>query len=207
MLACAACAAPAPSPPRQLPAPVPRTVVHAPAPAILSLGSACSDDHPCRGDRACTPWPGGYCTAACEGCEGACVVVPHSGPLCVAGCMADAQCRVAEGYTCDDDWHACLIPNTAAIVPRACPDRGGRDPSMSPVGKLLLGHDPAAAIANDGTPIVVVATGGELHGPGFAVRGDHPSLSRDARGTLYATWCAAFAHVASSRDGGATSVS
>src|SRR5262245_2493914 len=210
MLACAACAGPAPSPPRQLPAPPPppppQTVVHAPPPPeILPLGAACSDDHPCRGEHVCMTWPGGYCTAGCAGCEGACVVVPHQDHICVAGCMADAQCRVAEGYTCDDDWHACLIPNTAVIVPRACPDPGSRDATMSPVGRLEVGHDPAAVLANSGRLVTIYARGGTVRSAYLATAGTQPALARDARGTLYAVWCnGARVELATSSDSGDT---
>jgi len=131
--------------------------------------------------------------------------MPHGGSVCAAGCMADAQCRVAEGYTCDDDWHACLIPNTAVIVPRACPDPGSRDATMSPVGTSGVGHDPAAAIANSGRLVTIYARGGTIHSEYLATAGTQPALARDARGTLYAVWCnGARVELATSSDSGDT---
>lgn len=119
--------------------------------------------------------------------------------------MADAQCRVAEGYTCDDDWHACLIPNTAAIVPRTCPDRGGRDATMSPVESLAAGHDAATVLASSGRLVSIVEQGGALRGGGFSAAGSQAALARDARGTLYAVWCSGVeVELATSSDSGTT---
>jgi hypothetical protein len=119
--------------------------------------------------------------------------------------MADAQCRVAEGYTCDDDWHACLIPNTAAIVPRECPDRGGRDATTSAVGTLSPGREPAAVLANSGRLVTITAFGGEISGTYFTAAGSQPALARDARGTLYAVWCSGVeVMLATSSDSGNT---
>ena len=44
--------------------------------------------------------------------------------------MTDEDCRTDEGYVCDRAWHACTIPNLAAIVARACPGTGKRDPAF-----------------------------------------------------------------------------
>ena len=125
--------------------------------------------------------------------------------------MADAQCRTREGYVCDPAWHACLIPNTAAIVPRTCGGIGSRDPAWGPVAARGRAFDPAAIVADDGGVVAIAAThdGGlvTLRGAAtaaFAAHGDQVQLARDG-GTLHAVWCSdAQAEVASSRDRGAT---
>ena len=55
----------------------------------------------------------------------ACVETARAGEVCAKACTADAECRVDEGYVCDPVWHACLLPNMAAIVPKQCPAPAG----------------------------------------------------------------------------------
>ena len=113
--------------------------------------------------------PGGYCASACEACpaDGACVETA-TGAHCLARCSRDADCRADEGYACDPMWHACAIPNTTALVPRACPLPPGvpaRDPAFGPVapgGELATGKglpDPADCDEGHacGTPVVATA--------------------------------------------------
>lgn len=38
----------------------------------------------------------------------------------MARCARDADCREDEGYVCDAQWRACVLPNTTAIVPNRC---------------------------------------------------------------------------------------
>lgn len=40
------------------------------------------------------------------------------------GCSSDRECRVEDGYVCDRQWHTCLLPNFAAILPASCPPTG-----------------------------------------------------------------------------------
>ena len=88
----------------------------------MRRASACGDAGACLAE-----WTGGYCAArcdadrACAGSDTACVPTPRLGDVCARACASDADCRGSDGYTCDATWHACLLPNTAAIVPRSCP--------------------------------------------------------------------------------------
>lgn len=138
---------------------------------------------------------GGYCASAtCAACDGACVGTAQ-GELCMAACTRDAQCRTNEGYVCDPQWHACLMPNAAAIVPRTCPaPRGiGRDPQFAPTEALFAANEFAATIRDDGTLIAIPASR-------FGPDAREPSLTR-VGGTLYATWRDGGVMFASSNDG------
>jgi len=70
-----------------------------------------SEDRACFSAFGLTTLPGGYCTAICGtdedcGLGAICVTIPIvGGKLCARACVADDDCRVAEGYTCQQ-----LIP-------------------------------------------------------------------------------------------------
>lgn len=101
---------------------------------------------------------GGYCMSnGCGDCDGACVGTA-TGERCMAACTRDDECRVDEGYICDPAWHACVMPNATAIVPRACPaPRGiGRDPQFAPA---VIAEPPAVAVdaCGDCSTMVVAA--------------------------------------------------
>ena len=51
--------------------------------------------------------------------------------MCLASCTTDQDCRGDEGYVCDPQWHACSIPNLAAIVANHCPGAATHDPAFS----------------------------------------------------------------------------
>lgn len=214
------------------PAPhVPATVVTVPvaprdaaidAPPPLALrGEACGSARTCAADLACADAPGGYCTSSCglagAPCDdGVCVATARSGPQCLRGCTSDAECRAAEGYLCDRQWHACAIPNTAVIVPRACPAPRGpaRDAAFGPSVALssaaspgLYQLEPSAVVTDAGELLAVfgarrgVADPGQLGSAlvtprgvietGFpATQGDRAEvrLARDAKGILFAVW-------------------
>ncbi len=98
----------------------------------------------------------GPCEAGCDG-NGSCVPTPTLGDLCMKRCGTDAQCRTDEGYVCDPQWHACLLPNLASIVPRACPGTAPRDTSFAPSqrwsGEKSAGSyqaSPSAVLLDDG---------------------------------------------------------
>jgi hypothetical protein len=107
--------------------------------------------------------PGGYCASPCgigeHACDGACIATAHAGEVCAARCTADDDCRADEGYVCDRQWHACLVPNFAAVVPAAgCPSANGRDLAFGPAdawstasapGAYQVG--PSAVISDDGS--------------------------------------------------------
>jgi hypothetical protein len=140
-----ACGVPAAAPPTP---PVP--VVHdaavvATAPPTTALGAGCTGE--CPEGLTCLALTGGYCAAACgERCDGACVETPALGDVCMAACTSDRDCRTPDGYTCDPVWHACTLPNLAAIVPRQCPTVGPAiDASFEFAEVVARGRDPVAS--------------------------------------------------------------
>ncbi len=165
--------------------------------------------------------PGGYCTSACglAGAicpDGVCVATARSGEQCLKGCTRDADCRAAEGYLCDRQWSACLIPNSAVIVPRQCPAAVGlaHDKAFAPATALssvetpgLYQLEPSALMTSLGELLVLfgsqrgVADPGQLGAALVGPRGVSPTrfptdvgdraqvrLARDRKGILYAVW-------------------
>ena len=112
----------------------------------------------------------------------------------MASCAGDADCRAGEGYVCDAAWKACVMPNTAAIVPRTCPAaRGiGRDPQFAPTAALFDAHQSSSVIAADGRLVSV-------HAGTFGAAARDPWLARDAT-TFYATWSDNGVQLATSKD-------
>jgi hypothetical protein len=110
-----------------------------------ALGARCTGA--CPQGLTCLALTGGYCAAKCgETCDGACVETPTLGDVCMAACTTDRDCRARDGYTCDPVWHACTLPNLAAIVPRQCPTVGPvTDASFDFAEVVARGRDPAAA--------------------------------------------------------------
>jgi hypothetical protein len=203
-----------------------RPAPDAPPPPLLpgARGDACSGERACTEGLRCAPLPGGYCMSTCDlggaPCDGACVETGRMGELCLKSCSGDSDCRTDEGYLCDPEWHACFLPNVAAIRPKQCPLVGPeRDtafgPSLAMSNSATPGvyqFEPAAAIAADGSAVAVYITrsaifdgnvlavsraGGPTDEPllGAALHGakaSHfdPWLARDRAGTLYAVWYA-----------------
>jgi hypothetical protein len=161
-------------------------------------GAACSPVSPCSDGLTCLTGLhalGGYCASVtCAACDGACVGTAD-GELCMAPCTRDAQCRTSEGYVCDRAWHACLMPNAAAIVPRTCPaPRGiGRNPQFAPTEVLFDGNEFAATVRADGTLLAVSPS--QL---GASAR--EPAIVR-AGNMLHAVWRDSGVMFASSTDG------
>ena len=189
-----------------------------------ALGAACTGEQQCGADHRCLPMPGGYCASACgvtgAPCDGACVETPGSGELCLASCSSDAECRTTEGYTCDRQWRACMIPNTAAIVPRECGQLPGigRDPAFAPTTALSTAAspgsfqlEPSTVVTDDGALVALYLTRGAITDgnvlglakldtvgrtaldlPFATGRANNfdPWLARDAKGKLYAVWLA-----------------
>lgn len=168
-------------------------------------GAACSTTRACADGLACLTGLhafGGYCASTgCDACDGACVGTPR-GELCMARCERDTDCRADEGYVCDAAWHACVMPNTTAIVPRTCPAaRGiGRDPQFAPTATIADASESSAALAPGGGLVIAHATEGaiaitrlDVHGratPGPTLGpGAHPFVAR-AGGAVYAAWTA-----------------
>ena len=213
---------PAPPPP----APDAAILVDAPPPLALR-GEACSEAHTCAPELACFTAPGGYCTSACglagTVCpDGTCVATARSGEQCLKSCTRDADCRTPEGYFCDAQWHACLIPNTAAIVTNRCPAAAGpaRDAAFAASAELssvatpgLSQLDPSAVITETGDLLALfgsrrgVADPGQLGSALVTAKGVVPTgfpvdagdrgevqLARDTKGILYAVWLEAEGH-------------
>ena len=162
--------------------------------------------------------PGGYCASVCGvghgACDGACVDT-RDGELCAKGCTTDRDCRVDEGYLCDREWHACLVPNFAAVVPRQCPAKGTpRDISFADSTQLTgtvggLGQRSPSIVLGDAGELLAAYTiatpdGGAVLGtarresasapanetpfvPGDALQLD-AQLARDRKGTVFAVW-------------------
>ncbi|HOX43735.1 MAG TPA: hypothetical protein PK668_09055 [Myxococcota bacterium] len=77
-------------------------------------GGACAAHGDCRG--LCMGfWPGGYCTSPClasaPDCPAGDVCVDLGVQMCcLDGCGTDADCRQAEGYTCNAAVRVCVPP-------------------------------------------------------------------------------------------------
>ncbi|MDB4958323.1 MAG: hypothetical protein JWO36_5892 [Myxococcales bacterium] len=133
------------------------------------------------------------------------------------GCGSDADCRDSEGYVCDPQWKACIVPNVAAIVPKACPapkpERdvafGASEPWSSAKAPGVYQFEPSSAITSDGGLAAMYITRGAMtegnalgvsrsDGKGQATidmpfkseRASHfdPWLASDRKGTLFAVW-------------------
>lgn len=103
----------------------------------------------------------------------------REGELCMKSCARDADCRAAEGYLCDPQWKACLVPNSAAIVPRQCPATSqARDVTFAASTQLSTSAspgmsqlDPSAAVTSSGALTVLFNSRGApdgSHGLGYA---------------------------------------
>jgi hypothetical protein len=166
--------------------------------ASAARGAACTREQPCAEGLTCMTGLyafGGYCASTgCAACDGACVGTGR-GELCMARCAVDADCRVAEGYVCDQVWTGCVMPNTAAIVPRTCPAaRGiGRDPQFAPTTPLVDANQTSSAIASDGRVVTV-------HAALFDAAARDPWLAH-ANGGFFATWSQGGVMFATSKDG------
>lgn len=211
------------SPPPRLPLPPVASLFPPDAPLppqVIShdRGSRCAADNPCAAGLACAPLAGGYCTSSCGvtggPCDGACVETGRQGELCMKACAHDADCRVDEGYTCDPVWHACALPNLAAIVPRTCaaPPGPAQDTAFSasepwssratpgmyqlePTATLDAKGEPAALYitngANDQANVLAFAT--RAKADPFTSEREHnfdPWLAHDRAGKLFAAWLA-----------------
>jgi hypothetical protein len=225
----AACSAP--SPHKQL-APPPPSPPLPPAPdAAIDAAVAAAPGgrgDPCRADSCgagllCAPLPGGYCASACgvtgTACDGACVETGRAGEVCAKSCTSDRDCRADEGYVCDPQWKACLVPNFAALVPRQCPTQtpardlafGDSEPWSTAAAPGSYQFGPSATLTDEGGLVVLYGARGargEPSGLGVA-RSDGkgqrtidvalgspdanhvaPSIARDRKGRLHAVWLA-----------------
>ena len=185
------------------PAPVPVPVdaaIDAAPPALPGLGAACRDT--CAPGLECArDQPQGYCTSSCEACDGGtCIDLWSRGERCLAKCTSDSACRVEEGYFCDPVWHACAIPNSTVILPRACAAPAREPFEITRLGEHAL--EPSLVLAADGTPVIAYERNGEILVAGREIgTGRTPRLARTPTG-FEAIWLTegALGH-ATSRDG------
>ncbi len=132
----------------------------------------------------CLQAPGGYCASTCgatgTACDGTCVATARDGELCMQSCARDADCRADEGYLCDPQWRACIVPNSATLVVNRCPAPAGpaRDLAFAQSTQLstaatpgLYQLDPAAVVMPTGAVVALFGSRGVLgasHGLGLA---------------------------------------
>jgi hypothetical protein len=153
------------------------------------IGDACAPDRAspqstCPAGALCAPMPGGYCTAPCgvDACPAGSVCVPtgRMGELCAATCAADADCRADQGYVCDPDRRACLLPFQASPTLAACepePPTGPRPSraAFQPIEVLTSASspgayqfEPSATLAANGDLVILYTGGGAtLFAPSF----------------------------------------
>lgn len=127
-------------------------------------------------------------------------------------CTNDDDCRRNDGYVCDPQWHACSLPNLAAIVPKICgpsgtrrdPAFGASEPWSTAAAPGVYQFEPSAALLPDGDVVAMYITrGGLFEGNVLGVsttkvkdqqlktaKQSHfdPWLARDASGTVHAVW-------------------
>ena len=151
-------------------------------------GGACHADE-CADGLTCAALPQGYCLSGCDRCaDGQCVDTWQDGARCLARCTTDRDCRTDEGYACDATWHACLLPNTAAIVPHLCTaDR--HDDAFGEPDQLTTDHaiDPTAAIADDGSLVALYQADGAVIRGALETIGFAPRIARTPAG-FTAVW-------------------
>jgi len=160
-------------------------------------------------------FPNGYCTAPCGAtgvaCNGTCVESGKFGEICMKPCAKDTDCRAGEGYTCDPQWHACSLPNFAAIVPKTCKGTGAHDDAFAPAREEIIGtapglyqFEPAATVLPDGSLVAMYITRGSIfegNALGVSAGAKHdqpfktdkqshfdPWVARDRTGTVHAVW-------------------
>jgi hypothetical protein len=104
-------------------------------PGTKGVGEACADFTECSGKQMCLPWGKGYCTISdCDtngGFSGPCPNGSSCYPmpdgrfyegkhwLCARSCTNNAECRAADGYTCQE------IEDDKKIKRRVCLPKAG----------------------------------------------------------------------------------
>lgn len=132
-------------------------------------------------------------------------------------CTSNADCRADEGYLCDPQWKACIVPNSATLVPKQCPaSTQPRDRAFAASTQLstaaspgLYQFEPTAALTATGALFTLFITGSSIREPNMlgsarigggappvidgvltttiGTRRD-PWLARSTSGRLYAVW-------------------
>jgi len=83
----------------------------------------------------------------------------------MASCTSDADCRRDEGYVCDLDWHACSLPNLAAITPNHCPGPALHDTAFADPEPWATGTAPSGALRATGFVALVTTPQGIAFAP------------------------------------------
>ncbi len=102
-------------------------------------------------------------------------------------CASNADCREREGYLCDPQWKACIVPNSATLVPRTCPaTTPARDLAFGTSTQLTTAassgsyqQDPSAVLTPTGALAIVFGTRGApggLQALGHARLGGDPTI-------------------------------
>jgi hypothetical protein len=187
------------------------------APLASSRGGACSESLACAPGLDCLATslhtPGGYCASTCTGCDGTCAPMTRFGAVCLQRCSTDADCRVGEAYVCDATWRACVTPSSLVIALKSCPAPAQKaivvrgKPAVTPIPARDKSFGAPTTLAAR-SPIAVVTPSGMFALPANDTR-RAPSLARDRKGILYATWLDPSREdpkvlLARSRDGGVT---
>lgn len=115
------------------------------------------------------------------------------GPICMASCTTDADCRGDEGYVCDRDWHACSLPNLAAIVAKHCPGPSLHDPAFGDAEPWATGTEPSGAIREAGFVALVTTPQGVAFAPDAPTATGHDVVLAHGTGAagkeqFYAAW-------------------
>ncbi|MEO8553815.1 MAG: hypothetical protein ABI678_27770, partial [Kofleriaceae bacterium] len=132
--------------------------IDAPPPSPGPRGGACTSDTSCAPALVCLGLPGGYCASTCDACDGTCVDTGKLGPICLAACTSDRDCRTDEGYLCDRG--ACSLPNLAVIAAKQCTGPAQHDNAFAPAEPWGAGSEPSGALgANGFVALFTTATG------------------------------------------------
>lgn len=166
------------APPAPIQTPPPPVETPAPAPVVLAaVGDACETETmfgqgTCAEGQNCVPFPGGYCTQACafEDCPSGsvCTESPRAGDACLVTCSSDDDCRAQQGYLCDPDWKACVVPGFLTPKPPSCPSiaapaKKSWSPAVqisTPAGPGKYHFEPAAGLTPDGSIAALYITNG-----------------------------------------------
>jgi hypothetical protein len=110
----------------------------------------------------------------------------------MASCTSDADCRRDEGYVCDPDWHACSLPNLAAIVAKHCPGPALHDPAFGEPEPWATGTEPSGAIREAGFVALVTTPQGVAFAPDAPTATGHDVVlahgASAGKDQFYAAW-------------------
>ena len=105
----------------------------------------------------------------------------------MASCTSDVDCRRDEGYVCDREWHACSLPNLAAIVAKHCPGPTLHDPAFGDAEPWATGTEPSGAVRDAGFVALVTTSTGVAFAPDAPTATGHDVVLAHAD-HYYAAW-------------------